>query len=357
MTRTADPLNAIAVPAPQFSEAQALQTLQAEYGLQGKLLPLVSERDQNFRLTTTDAEQFVFKIANVSEPQIATDFQVEALLHLERQQCPVVTPRVQRTLAGAGATWIGADTDDPHRCRLVSFVPGALLSSVTITPALAAQLGHSAARLDVALSDFTHAGDSQVLLWDLQRASELRRIIDYVEDAELRDAVESCIDDFDTRVLPALPALRRQVIHADLNPDNVLATQAGSIAGFIDFGDMLRAPLVMEVAVAASYLRPGTASQDAVAAALAWICPLVAAYHAVLPLHDEELELLFDLLRARIAASITILRWRAAERGAQDAYSQQNLRVESSGAGILGGLSELGRDRFRLELKKAIKNR
>ena len=66
MMRTVDPLNALAVPALQFSAAEALQTLQAEYGLQGKLLPLVSERDQNFRLTTTDAEQFVFKIANIS---------------------------------------------------------------------------------------------------------------------------------------------------------------------------------------------------------------------------------------------------------------------------------------------------
>jgi Ser/Thr protein kinase RdoA (MazF antagonist) len=154
-----------------------------------------------------------------------------------------------------------------------------------------------------------------------------------------------------------LPELRRQVIHADLHPENVLATQTGEIAGVIDFGDMLQAPLIMEVAVAASYLRPSAASVAAEDIALSWIGSLVAAYHSVLPLRDEELELLFDLLRARIAASITILRWRAAERGAQDVYSQNNLQAERSGAGFLGYLTGLGRQRFQREIRKAIKNK
>jgi len=351
-----DSLYAISVPPPQFSTGQVLQTLEAEYGLQGRVESLLSERDQNFRLQTEDGRQFVFKIANSSEPQLATDFQVEALLHLEKQQCPVATPRIQRTLGGGSATWIGAGDGNAHRCRLVSFLPGDLLSSTTVDAGLAAHLGDSAARLDLALADFTHDGDAQVLLWDLQRIGELPQLLGYLDDQGLHELVQTSIDDFDRHVAPVLPMLRSQVIHADLNPDNVLTTPTGQIAGVIDFGDMLRAPLIMEVAVAGSYLRPNAANRNEAGSLLSWVGPFVAAYNAVLPLHDYELELLFDLLRGRVAMSITILRWRAAIRGPGDAYSQANVPAEGAAIGFLRELTRLGPGRFQGEIQKFIEN-
>jgi Ser/Thr protein kinase RdoA (MazF antagonist) len=346
-----DPLESISAPAPQFSKAEALHTLQAEFGLQGELVALVSERDQNFRLTTTDGRRFVFKIANVSEPQAATDFQVAALLHIEQQRCPVPTPRVQRTLAGKASTWIGGEDGDrrPHRCRVVSFLPGDLLSVVALSAGLAAHLGDSAARLDLALQGFAGEGDSQVLMWDLQRAGALRDILHYIEDGRLREPVRACIDDFELHVRPVLASLRRQVIHADLNPDNVLAAPTGEVAGVIDFGDMLCAPLIMEVAITAAYLRPIAGSD-----VLSWVRPFVAAFHAALELREEELALMFDLMRVRVAASITIQRWRASVRGAEDVYSARHLQGESDAAVFLAGLNSLGRDRFLAEILKAI---
>lgn len=348
-----DPLNAISVPAPQFSEAAVRRTLQSEFGLRGDLMPLVSERDQNFRVATPDGQRYICKIANASEPQVATDFQIAALLHLEKEQCPVTTPRVLHTVNGDVAAWIAGEHEGApnHCCRVVSFVAGELLSSVSPSPLLMAHFGRSAARLDLALTSFQHDESGQVLLWDLQRAGALRDILEFVTDSALQDAVRCCIDDFDSRVQPSLPDLRRQVIHADLNSDNVLVKQGSQVAGFIDFGDMLHAPLIMEVAIAGSYLRPA-ASDDV----LAWFNPFVAAYHFVLPLHDSELELLFDLLRARLATSITILAWRSTVRGSGDAYSQQNLQAESDAAGYLLRLDELGRDRFIDQVQKYIKN-
>ena len=347
-----DPLATILAPAPQFAENEVLQVLQQEFGLRGTLSPLVSERDQNFRLNLPDGRQFVFKIANATEPQSGTDCQVAALLHIEQQQCPVAAPRVHRTLQGDAATWIGGDLKDvqAHRCRVVSFLPGELLSSVRPGRELAANLGHSAAQLDLALQGFSHVGDSQVLLWDLQRAGALRKILQHIDDLPLRAAVQSCIDDFELRVQPNLAGLRHQVIHADLNPDNVLVSPEGRIAGVIDFGDMQRAPLVMEVAITAAYLRPDPAGD-----VLSWIVPFVAAYHEDLPLRGEELDLLFDLIRARLAATISILRWRASVLGAGDAYSRKNLHAEDDAAVFLAGLDKLGRSAFRDRLKKTLK--
>lgn len=325
--------------------------LQTEFGVHGTLTPLVSERDQNFRVETADGRVFVCKIANASEPQQASEFQLAALLHIEQQDCPVATPRVQRNIVGGTVASLAADAAI-CRCRVVSYVPGNLLSSVTLDNDLAAQLGTSAAHLDLALQGFAHAGQPQELPWDPRRAGALRDILQYTSDVRLRDAVRACIDDFETRVQPALAGLRHQVIHADLNPDNVVIEASGKLAGVIDFGDMLHAPLVFEVAIAASYLRPGPGRD-----VLEWIEPFVAAYQSVLPLQDGELALLFDLLRTRLAATISILNWRAAVRGAGDAYSRQNLLGESDAPGFLEGLDALGRDKFFDRIRKFIKNK
>ena len=226
------------------------------------------------------------------------------------------------------------------------------MSELPTSPQLARNLGESAARLDLALIDFEHPGDSPLLLWDLQRAAGLRDLLPYIEEAELRAAVAACLDDFDARVEPALPVLRRQVIHSDLHGDNVLVggDHENAIAGVIDFGDMVRAPLIMELGVAASYLR--SAQSDT----LSLIAPFVVAYNSFIPLQADELELLFDLVRARLAATISILRWRVAQRGADDEYASLQGQGESDAEAFLLRLDSLGRSKFLSAISKSIKN-
>ena len=343
-----DPLHAISVPQPDFTVAEAQTALAESFGLEGTLQALVSERDQNFRVSTPDGELYVFKIANGSEPAAATDFQIRALLHLEQRGCSVPTPRVRRTVTGEVAATIIKNAQS-YICRVVSFLPGEMMSAINTTPALARNFGVSAARLDLALADFEHEGQAQSLLWDLQRAGELRGILQHVENLDLRAAAESCLDDFDVRVTPLLPHLRRQVVHSDLHAENVVV-DGGRITGVIDFGDMLNAPLIMEVAVASAYLRPAAEEADT----LALLAPFVAGYHSVTRLEDREVTLLFDLVRARLVATISILSWRAATRGANDAYSSQNLDGESNAQEYFSRLDELGRDEFTDHLKKII---
>jgi Ser/Thr protein kinase RdoA (MazF antagonist) len=344
-------LAAISSPQPEFSESVAKRTLEVEYGLEGALAPLVSERDQNFRVSMADGRQFVFKIANRAESSVTTDFQIKALLHIEQMQCSVATPRIVRTLAGNDSALVH-DGDVAYVCRVVSYLQGTLLSEISTSPQLAQKLGECAARLDMAMADFEHPGDSPLLLWDLQRAAGLRDLLPYIEEATLRAAVTVCLDDFDACVEPALPALRRQVIHSDLHGDNVLADadHQNAIAGVIDFGDMVRAPLIMEVAVAASYLR------NAQGDALSLIAPFVNAYNSLNPLQAEELELLFDLVRARLAATISILRWRVAQRGEDDQYASLHLQIESGAEAFLLRLDSLGRSEFLSVINKCIKN-
>ncbi len=333
-------LDAISTPQPQIPEIEVMRALAEDFGIHGTLESLLSERDQNYRVTTATGECFVFKIANRSESDITTDFQIQVLSHVMRQGCPVATPEIRPTLGGKESSTV-LDGDIPHVCRVVSYLDGTPLSAVSVTPKLAHSFGRCAASLDLALADYEHAGDNQVLLWDLQRAGDVRELTTYIEEPDLRTAAELCMDDFDHRVQPKLSSLRRQVIHSDLNGDNVLvADDCESIAGFIDFGDMVRAPLIMEVAIAAAYLRVGDGD------ALALITPFVSAYNGVLALEDIELGLLFDLVRMRLVTTIAILRWRLSMRGKNDDYARQFLEGERSAEQFLLRLDTLGRIPF-----------
>lgn len=345
---SADALRAIASPPPALAEADLRSLLLERYGLEGELQSLLSERDQNVAVKTAGGERFVLKIANVAEDPVVTDFQVRALLHLEAQQCAVATPRIVPTVDGSVSAAVNTG-DKACICRVVTYLAGAPITGTRVTEQAARNIGSSLAHLDAALADFAHPGDSQPLLWDMQRALEIRPLVRFVSDTALRETISASLDNFETKLLPYMQATDRQVIHGDLNPGNILLGADGvSVTGIIDFGDMVRAPVAVDLAIAASYLRGGGADP------LALVVALVAGYASVLPVTDEALAVLHGMIRTRIATSITLLQWRLQTRGSGDAYSAASVASEDDAAAFLAALNAVSEERFFDRLHRAI---
>ncbi len=338
---------AVSAEPPRIPAADIELAVERQFGLCGRYLPLVSERDQNYRLTTSSGDEYVVKVTSAAEPRPVSDFHIAALQHLEKVGT-VPVPRVVPALDGRYSGRIEY-AGKSHMLRLVSYLAGEPLTSVPVNADTARDLGGTLARLDLGLDGFSHEGENPVLLWDLQRAGELRGLLDRIDNPITRRSVLRAIDDYDQRVLPELGSLHTQVIHGDANPENVLVDPgSGRVSGFIDFGDMVRAPRVFDVAIAASYLRASEKN------ALELIAPFVAGYHAVRPLSVAELAQLFDLVRVRLATTITLLYWRLDARDHNDPYRQKTLDRESEAIAFLTILDELGRATFLRELQCAV---
>ena len=325
-------LSAIAALPPDFRTQTIADAVAEHFGLVGDYAPLVSERDQNFRLALNDGRRFVVKVTSLQEAAESSDLQLGALLHLEGMGVEV--PAVVRSLEGDPYAFI----DGPggrHRLRVVTWIDGESLLATGIDIDNAARLGEALGRLDTALDGYSHAGANPNLLWDLQRAGELRPLLDVIDDAAIRRSVAQVVDDFDANVVPAAVELPVQVIHGDANPENVLVTRDG--IGFIDFGDMVRAPRIFDVAIAAAYLR--CTDDDP----LTFIRPFIAGYAAISPIGQREADLLFDLICARLATTVTLLYWRLRDRPADDDYRRKSLQVERTASRFLAALQELGR--------------
>jgi len=328
----------VPIEPPNLDGAVVASAVFEQFGLSGDYTELVSERDQNFRLTTADGTSFVVKISGRAEDPIVTDFQIAGLIHLESRGLAGV-PRILRTTSGQDRGAIHTDNGSEFSLRVVTWLGGKLLCDFDVSPDIAERLGQRLAELDLALEDFSHDGESQFLIWDSQRAGDLRSLLIHVNDAAVRESVENVLDDFDNKVKPVLEDLPRQVIHNDANDENILLDSNSDISGIIDFGDMLRAPRIVEVATAASYLRT---DDDP----LRLIEPFVAAYDSKNALLDAEFELLFDLIRTRLAMTLIILYWRLAAREKADPYRQKSLAANSNALNFLQNLSALGREAF-----------
>jgi hydroxylysine kinase len=338
-----DPLAVIATEKPNFSDNEAIGLIRTHYDLEVSVKRLLSERDQNFQLNTPDGQQFVLKIANSGEdPQVA-NFHNKALLHLqtyaEHHQKHINSPQILLTNDGA-AHFIINSAEEQHIARVVSFIAGAPLADRLPSATLCRSMGIFFAELGLALEHFTHPGSNHSLLWDMQKALGVRELLQFVPGRSTCELIDTTLCEFEDLALPLFPSLRAQVIHNDLNPDNILTDPQNpdKIIGVIDFGDMLQAPLVIDVAIAASYLRKLDGNP------LALVAEFVSGYHSVVPLSSDEIDILFTLIKTRLAVSIVMLHWRAALKDENDPYLANSLVSESSAEVFLQRLLEVPRE-------------
>lgn len=317
MAQRLDPLanDPLASAPPAFSDEAARQALDVGFGLTGSLTALAGERDQNFRVDTADGQRFLFKISNPADTLPILDMQTAALRHIE-QVAPDLP--VMRTLPGVGGEpWTEVPGPDgrTYPVRLFTFLPGRVTPNALLTTRAIRALGETSARLGRALRGFFHPAADYEILWDITHLPKLRPLLGHISGAARRAQVERVLDRFEDRVVPVLPRLRAQVIHADLSLDNVLLSDDLQVSGIIDFGDMTHAALVCDLAVSIADVLHGR--DDAVAAAEV----LIGGYTSVTPLDDEEAGLLADLVAARLATEITVTAWRRGLYPGNAAYS------------------------------------
>ena len=278
------------------------------YGWKAEAIALTGERDKNYLLHTQEAGDVVLKFINPAEEAAETDLQIQVLLWLAQQNCAVVVPKALRSRTGDLVCDYTVG-EQVYKVRAYTYLNGVSVAQAQMGAALQQSFGAQAAQLVRALEGFDHPALSRVLLWDVMHLNQLRAWAEEVlPQDEMGQFVFAYLNQFEQTILPVLQALPQQVIHGDISKSNTVASSADatSIHGVLDFGDLCKAPRVVELAVAASYALD--AETGDLQAALAGI---VAAYAAVLPLSEAESALIPDLIVARLVQRIVISEWRA----------------------------------------------
>ena len=288
-------------PPPSLKPSKLQEIAEKLYSVSGQIKELVSERDQNARLRTS-GQEYVLKIANLAEDKAFLEFQNAALKHLEMVDPELSVPRLMASTQCTDVTpW--SEGDDTYQVRLLTFLQGQLFSDVAKTTELYSNLGQFMGRVSRSLQGFGHSEAHRPdFLWNLDNVLACRAFVSDIENNDNRALIVELFEDYQAHVAPRLAGLRSAVIHNDANDNNLVvdATDDSQIAGLIDFGDMVFAKQVNELAVMLAYALMEV--PDIVASAQA----LIAGYTAEFPLTEDEVELLFDLAAMRLVMSVCI---------------------------------------------------
>ena len=160
------------------------------------------------------------------------------------------------------------------------------------------------------MQDFDHARADRLLLWDLKHFHRMRPLLDYVDEQHKRSLAQNIFDQFDQTVVPLLETLTTQVVHGDFSPFNILIDpdRPEYVAGIIDFGDVVRTPVIFDLSVTMANLL-GTDPSSPWKHAL----HVMDGYLCIRPLPVQELEALIISAQARLLLRALITQWRASQ--------------------------------------------
>lgn len=310
----------LAAPFARIPDVALARIAERGWGLEVESVRrLATERDDTV-LVEHRGGRHVLKVAHPLDDPVLLDFQCSALRHALDGDPDLPLARLLPDVDGTVLRAVAGVHGEPRLARVLGYLEGVPLDYDVTTGEQREQVGRAAGRLSAALADFDHPGSVRVLAWDLQQLGALRPLLAHVADPVARELVDAELDRYDDRVGDALRASRRQVVHHDVNTDNVVVdpSRASFVTGLLDFGDAVHGSVVADLAVAMSYA-VGTGA--AVATPWAPAYDVARGYRSVRELTADELALLPDLVRARFAQRLLLNSWLAATDPANAAYT------------------------------------
>ena len=313
------------------------------YGLGGTWSALEGERDQNSRVTAPDGHSAVFKVCQPAEGEAILQCQAEALEHIAESDPHLPVPRLIRTRDGEMVGHLTHE-GDRYPIMVLSWLEGHVLGAQLLSRDGLSEIGKLLARLGLALRGFVNGAPAgRDLVWDTRHALRLMPQVENLAEEDRALASEILARHRDVTV-PVLRRMRSQIIHGDVHPHNALVDAQGNITGLIDFGDMVHAPLILDLANAAGdFLTPSADVGDT-------IFDLVRGYRSVTPLEEAEADALIDLIDVRLLMTPLIDALKASNGIASQDYFQA---FNSRSMPMIREMRRIGHDKLRALVRRA----
>ncbi|AHD02596.1 aminotransferase class III-fold pyridoxal phosphate-dependent enzyme [Leisingera methylohalidivorans] len=285
--------------------------LERHWGIEAELSRLDGEYDLNFLAKGRDGKGYILKAMRPGCETWLVEMQVKAFEHIAARQPDLPCPRVIASANGQSLLNLPDEDGQSRLVWLLNRLPGRCYAKAEPkSDALIHEIGQVLGGSAKALADFKHEGLERDFKWDLMRAGWITDQLPCITDPARRAILNEIAWEF-AKLAPVLAKLPKQAIHNDANDYNIMvAGELGDprhVSGLIDLGDMCAAPRVCDLAIAAAYIVLDHSAPEAALAAL------VAGYHSVWPLTPAEVDLVWPLLRARLAVSVVNSTLMAAE--------------------------------------------
>lgn len=261
------------------------------FGMVGTSSPLPGYTDENAKIVDRNGGTALLRISPSDRDPDEIAFcqaAIAATADLE-----VGTPDVVATIGGDG--W--AILDDGRITHMYTWVDGTPFSEAGCPAHLAGEIGAVAGSMVCCLRGVQAWQRPPGFRWEITGAGwVIRDQMVFVDDGRSRNLIGRVLDRFNRIDLSSLP---RQVIHNDLNSENLLVRD-DAIVGVIDFADVVESVRIAELAIACAYAMLDQEDPIAVAS------DVIAGYRSATEPSVAEAEVLLDLILVRLATSVTM---------------------------------------------------
>jgi 4-aminobutyrate aminotransferase-like enzyme/Ser/Thr protein kinase RdoA (MazF antagonist) len=307
--------NPLAEPPPSMSDSTLALVLQDGWNLApARLQRVASEQD----ITALVDDRYFLKVSNPAISPALIDLEIKAMAHLATY-CDVEFPRTVPGRDGDLMRTIAGDDGRRSFARLITRVSGSPLEGTPITIDRAEAIGVLAARVNRGLAGFFHPAAGRHVDWDPRRASIVYGRDPAPELSELREVAERVAN-----LAERTAALPSAVQHGDLTLTNLLSEGAGNGAtvAVVDFGDMCHNADICDLAIALTSVLRNTSSVR-VEGTWALARGVIDGYQSLRPLSPDEIDVLGELVLARLLVTLAIAGQRASVAGVDQAYASQ----------------------------------
>ena len=298
---------------PALSEHEAAKLASRYWGVEGRAREHDSERDRVFEISTAaSGTPGYLKVSNGLEQRSVLELEMAVLAVLDESQECYQLPMLRS--ARSGEALVEHELDGrAHFVRFVAQVPGIPLRGFRPKgPELRAQTGRMLGILSRSMAGVPV--EDRPMIWDLRGAARLvASNAGEIPDRGRRRMISRILERHAEFIAPRASGLPLSLVYNDANPGNIIVDPARmrngapKVVGVVDFGDALYSWRVAELAVTCAYA--GFGSRDPVGA----FCDVARGFSPECPLVEAEADVVYELIRLRLAQSVTISAIRAAQ--------------------------------------------
>jgi 4-aminobutyrate aminotransferase-like enzyme/Ser/Thr protein kinase RdoA (MazF antagonist) len=326
----------------KFSSGLIKEISKDYYKIDVAVQPLNGYDEQNFLLTDNEGEKFILKVATDEHGLSFLEAQINMINHVAESN---LSGKFQHFLLNRDGKELTSFVKDGknYYIRILTFLEGDFwVDCKNLKDNTFIDLGNFLGSMDLSLKDFSHVAMHRHYTWDISTAADSNIKLHFIKDHEKRRIAAYFLLQFDMEVVPFLSSLRHAYIHNDANDYNVLIKD-DKVSGLIDFGDMVYSALINNLAVACTYAMLN--NEDPLHAASL----VVKGYHQSYPLTENEVELIYYLIAARLCISVTQSAWNAS----LDTQNEHHFITEKPAWDLLFKLIKINPVKAHDEFRKA----
>ena len=284
---------------PKISKIKLIKWLKVNYSFfynkNISVKELKSERDKNFLLKLKNKPLYVIKISNPAESISLLklqDFVLNSLI--KRNSVKNFIPKKIHSTIKVYQDQLNRDC----YVRVLRFIEGKMYAVVNHNNNLEHSLGTLLGNLSKELQNLNHPNAFRKFEWDPSNISWIQKEINLFKGNK-KKIINTNLYEYNYFIKKNLKNLRFSLTHGDANNYN-LVVKNDLVSGLLDYGDMIYAPTINDLAVSLAYAL--MKKEDLYSA----LKNVVISYHKIFPITFDEIFSLMTLVKARLTITVVM---------------------------------------------------